>query len=195
MLRPDIKPVNAPMLTLVNAVAVARGISKCTGLKAEIKWPNDIVVNGKKVVGILTEMSAQPDGINYIVVGTGINVHQTSFEEELSEKATSLDIELKQCGKPVKVSRAELLEEILEQFEDCYEIYLRTQDLSGLIEEYNNTLVNKGRRVRVLDPLGEFEGLALGINEQGSLLVEKEDGRITEISSGEVSVRGIYGYV
>lgn len=195
LLRPDIEPANAPMLTLVKAVAVARGISKCTGLKAEIKWPNDVVVNGKKLVGILTEMSAQIDYVNHIVIGTGINVHQTSFSGELAEKATSIDIELKNAGRSEQVLRARLLEEILEQFEECYETYIRTQDMSGLIEEYNAALVNIGRRVRVLDPVGEFEGLALGINERGSLLVEKEEGEITEISSGEVSVRGIYGYV
>lgn len=195
LLRPDIEPANAPMLTLVKAVAVARGISKCTGLKAEIKWPNDVVVNGKKLVGILTEMSAQIDYVNHIVIGTGINVHQTSFSGDLAEKATSIDIELKKAGRSEQVLRARLLEEILEQFEECYETYIHTQDMSGLIEEYNAALVNIGRRVRVLDPVGEFEGLAIGINERGSLLVEKEEGEITEISSGEVSVRGIYGYV
>ena len=195
LLRPEIEPANAPMLTLVKAVAVARGIFKCTGLEAQIKWPNDIVINGKKVVGILTEMSAQIDYVNHIVVGTGINVHQTVFPEELAQKATSLDVELRKQGRNAEFSRAELLEEILEQFEKCYEIYIQTQTLSGLMEEYNGMLVNKGHRVRVLDPLGEFEGQALGINERGSLLVEKNDGKITEISSGEVSVRGIYGYV
>lgn len=195
LLRPNIKPVNAPMLTLVEAVAVARAISKSTGLKAEIKWPNDIVIDGKKAVGILTEMSAQPERVNHILIGTGINMHQTSFPEELAEKATSIDIELKKNHKSAGISEAILLEEILEQFEECYETYLKTQDLSGLLEEYNHTLVNRGRRVRVLDPLGEFEGQALGINPQGSLLVNREDGKITEISSGEVSVRGIYGYV
>lgn len=195
LLRPQIEPVSAPMLTLVMAVAVARGIVKNTGLKAEIKWPNDVVVDGKKVVGILTEMSAQVDYVNHIVIGTGINVHQESLPEELAEKATSLDIELKKQGKTPDISRAQLLEEILEQFEDCYDIFLQTQDLSGLKEEYNECLVNIGRRVRILDPLGEFDGCALGINEHGSLLVKKDNDEITEISSGEVSVRGIYGYV
>lgn len=195
LLRPDIEPANAPMLTLVKAIAVARGVSACTGLKAEIKWPNDVVINGKKIVGILTEMSAQIDYVNHIVIGTGINVHQTSFPEELEEKATSIDMELKRQRKTLRVSRAQLLEKILEQFEICYETYIRTQDLSGLMEEYNRELVNIDRRVRVLDPLGEFEGRALGINERGSLLVERDNGEVAEILSGEVSVRGIYGYV
>ena len=156
--------------------------------------PNDIVINGKKVVGILTEMSAQIDYVNHVVIGTGINVHQSSFPEELAQKATSIDIENEKLGG-AKVSRAQLLEEILEQFEIYYEKYIKTQDLSGLMEEYNQELVNKNRKVRVLDPLGEFEGQALGINAHGSLLVEKDSGETVEISSGEVSVRGIYGYV
>ena len=195
LLRPEIVPENAPMLTLVMALAASKGISRYTGLNAEIKWPNDIVINGKKVVGILTEMSAQVDYINHIVIGTGINVHQSVFSEELAEKATSIDIELNQQKKPSIVSRAQLLEEILEQFEIYYEIYVQTQDLSRLMEEYNENLVNYRRKVRVLDPLGEYQGQALGINKQGSLLVEREDGQMVEVSSGEVSVRGIYGYV
>ena len=129
-----------------------------------------------------------------MVIGTGINVHQSSFPEELAQKATSIDIENEKLGG-AKISRAQLLEKILEQFEIYYEKYIKTQDLSGLMEEYNQELVNKNRKVRVLDPLGEFEGQALGINAHGSLLVEKDSGETVEISSGEVSVRGIYGYV
>lgn len=194
LLKPDMDPSNAPMLTLVKALATAKGIAKSTGLAPAIKWPNDVVVNGKKVVGILTEMSAQVDYINHIVVGTGINVHQKGFPEEIAAKATSLDLELKQLGKRKKIYRAALLAAILGEFESCYEAFMQTQDLSALMEEYNSLLVNCGKEVRVLDPLGEFGGKALGINERGELLVDCK-GEIKKISSGEVSVRGIYGYV
>lgn len=194
LLKPDIDPSNAPMLTLVKALAVVKGITEITGLDAKIKWPNDVVLNGKKIVGILTEMSAQVDYVNHIVVGTGINVHQTEFPEEIAKTATSLDIELKKQGKELQISRAELLAAILKKFEFYYEIYLQTQDLSALVEEYNALLVNCGQKVRVLDPLGEFEGQALGIDTRGELMVETEKG-IVKVSSGEVSVRGIYGYV
>lgn len=194
LLKPDIHPVNAPMLTLVKALAVSKAITDVTGLQAQIKWPNDIVINGRKTVGILTEMSAQVDYVNHIVVGTGINVHQTEFPEEIAQTATSLDLELQREGKKKEISRAELLGVVLEAFEQYYEIYLKTQDLSALMEEYNALLVNCGRRVRVLDPLGEFEGQALGIDGRGELLVEREQG-VVKVSSGEVSVRGIYGYV
>lgn len=194
LLKPEIEPANASMLTLVKALATAAGIREVTGLDAGIKWPNDIVVNGKKVVGILTEMSAQIDYVNHIVVGTGINVHQTEFPPEIADTATSLDLELRHEGTMPQISRAELLGNVLKQFEHYYEIYLKTQDLSALYEEYNTLLVNCGRGVRVLDPMGEFEGTALGIDSRGELLVEGEQG-VEKISSGEVSVRGIYGYV
>ncbi len=165
-----------------------------TGLKPQIKWPNDVVLNGRKVVGILTEMSAQIDYVNHIVVGTGINVSQTEFPEEIAQTATSLKLELERGEKKVSLSRAQILGAVLQYFEQYYEVYLETEDLSALMEEYDSMLVNRGKMVRVLDPLGEYKGTALGINDRGELLVEREDG-ICKVSSGEVSVRGIYGYV
>lgn len=194
LLKPEIDPANAPMLTLVKAMAVVKGIHQVTGLLPQIKWPNDIVLNGKKIVGILTEMSAQVDYINHIVVGTGINVHHREFPEEIAETATSLELELMQTGREQHISRAQLLGAVLEHFELYYEKYLKTQDLSTLMEEYNTMLANKDHRVRVLDPLEEFEGIAIGINQRGELLVDR-DGKLARVSSGEVSVRGIYGYV
>ena len=99
LLKPEIAPANAPMLTLVKAMAVVKGIQQVTGLASQIKWPNHIVLNGKKIVGILTEMSAQIDYVNHIVVGTGINVHHKEFPEEIAETATSLDLELARAGR------------------------------------------------------------------------------------------------
>lgn len=194
LLRPQMDPANASMLTLVKALAVVKGIARATGLEAAIKWPNDVVLNGRKIVGILTEMSAQIDYVNHIVVGSGINVHQKGFPEELAPKATSLDIEMKRLGKEKQIYRAAVLAAVLEEFEAYYGTFMETQDLSALREEYNALLVNCGREVRVLDPLGEFGGKALGINERGELLICCE-GRTVKVSSGEVSVRGIYGYV
>lgn len=194
LLKPPISPGNASMLTLVKGMATVRGISEVTGLKPQIKWPNDVVLNGRKVVGILTEMSAQIDYVNHIVVGTGINVSQTEFPEEIAQTATSLKLELERGEKKVSLSRAQILGAVLQYFEQYYEVYLETEDLSALMEEYDSMLVNRGKMVRVLDPLGEYKGTALGINDRGELLVEREDG-ICKVSSGEVSVRGIYGYV
>lgn len=194
LLKPEINPDNASMLTLVMGMAAVRGMEEVTGLHPQIKWPNDVVLNGKKLVGILTEMSAQVDYVNHIVVGTGINVAQTGFPEEIAKTATSLKLELLETGRDTTVSRAQLLGAVLMQFEQYYEIYLKTQDMSGLMEEYDAMLANCGKSVRVLDPLGEYEGTALGINERGELLVDRGS-EISRVSSGEVSVRGIYGYV
>lgn len=189
LLKPDMNPNHASMLTLVAAMAVARAISKCADTEALIKWPNDIVIGGKKICGILTEMSAQFDFINHIVIGIGINVHNEHFPEEIAETAGSI---LLQTGK--RIRRAELIEQILEQFEHYYAIFMETEDLSGLVREYNSILVNMNKSVRVLDPKEPFEGKAMGITKKGELIVDTWESR-KMVSSGEVSVRGLYGYV
>ena len=177
MLKPEINPNNASMLTLVAAMAPTRAIRRVPGVPAMIKWPNDIVMNGKKVCGILTEMSAQFDYINHIVIGIGINVHNEEFPEEIKETASSLFLESGQ-----HIHRASLIE------------YLKTEDMEGLQKEYDTMLVNRGRQVRVLDPKEPFEGKAMGITKKGELIVDTWESRKL-VSSGEVSVRGIYGYV
>lgn len=189
VLKPDINPNNASMLTLVAAMATAEAISRVTGEEAKIKWPNDIVVGGKKICGILTEMSAQFDYINHIVIGIGINVHNEEFPEEIREMAGSLYLA---CGK--RFHRADLIEAFLEEFEKYYAVYLETEDMQGLYAEYNQMLVNMGRQVKVLDPKEPFEGKAMGITKKGELIVDTWESRKL-VSSGEVSVRGIYGYV
>lgn len=190
MLKPDINPNNASMLTLVSALAVAKALADITGKDAKIKWPNDIVIDGRKVCGILTEMSAQFDYINNIVIGIGINVNNSSFPEEISATASSL--RLLSGGK--KYRRAEIIEKIMEYFEKYYSIFLETEDLSALVNEYDAMLVNMKKQVKVLDPKEPFEGKAMGITKTGELIVDTWESRKL-VSSGEVSVRGIYGYV
>lgn len=224
LLRPDIAVANAPRITLVAAMAVAAAVeqiqgellesdeqqglqaarNKCAGaadindqkissIKPEvrIKWPNDIVINGKKICGILTEMSCQMDYINHVVVGIGINVNNDEFPDEIKETAISL----KQCFEK-EVNRAKLTAYVCNHFEKYYDIFLKTQDLSGLVDEYNSKLANLGAGVRVLDMNGEFDGISKGINPGGELMVIKNDTKEEIlVSSGEVSVRGIYGYV
>lgn len=189
-LKPSYNPDKASMVTLIMALAVAKGIREQTGLAAFIKWPNDVVVNKKKVCGILTEMNAEPDYIHSVVIGTGINVNEQEFPEEIKETATSLFLE-----KGEKITRAQLVVSVMEYFEQDYEKFLEREDLSGLLEEYNELLVNRGRKVKVLDPKQEWEGTAGGINEKGELLVENEKGQLVKVYAGEVSVRGLYGYV
>lgn len=254
LLRPDIKPENAPMLTLVAALAVARAIDVCVGeargetpardaapmqpesadagvpardaalarlqsaadrcrapaqpqstddapperlqsaddadadapARAMIKWPNDILLRGRKVCGILTERSAGRDG--YVLIGIGINVHNEDFPDEISEIATSIYL-----ATGARVRRAELVGRVWEEFEALYEKFCKTQDLSALRAPYEERLASKGRGVRVLDPADPFDGVAEGITERGELIVITPQGRRL-VSSGEVSVRGIYGY-
>lgn len=189
LLKPDISPEHAPMLTLVAAMAVARAIEQMAGIRPGIKWPNDIVLSGKKVCGILTEMKARADGIDYIILGIGINVKVQEFPEEIVQIATSLETECR-CTIDMDI----LLEAVLKEFEHYYDLYMRTLDFRLMQDEYNRCLVNRDKQVKVLDPQGAYEGIARGINAQGELLVERE-GRIYQVNSGEVSVRGIYGYV
>lgn len=190
ILRPEIAPSSASMLTLAAALAVREGIQEETGLSPLIKWPNDLVLNGMKICGILTEMSTELMEIQYVITGIGINVNQREFPPEIRDTATSLSLE---AGRSFR--RSSLIAAILKAFEKDYTAFLKTGDLSLLLEEYNACLVNRGKEVCILDPSGEYRAVAEGIDESGSLLVTLPDGTRREIISGEVSVRGIYGYV
>lgn len=189
LLKPEIKPESASMLTLIAGLSVARAIKEGAGISPQIKWPNDIVINGKKVCGILAELSTEIEQIHYVVVGIGINVRNREFPEEIAPIATSIVLEGKE-----EIRRAELIEAVCRFFEHYYDIFCKTNDLSALCQEYNEYLVNRGRQVKVLDPQKSFEGKALGITDKGELVVETEEGEKL-VSAGEVSVRGIYGYV
>ena len=191
ILKPAMRPEYVSTLTLVAALATAKAIEKEL-FSPLIKWPNDLVVNGKKVTGILTEMSTELDQIHYIVVGVGINVNMDNLPAEISETATSLRIE---SGR--SVSRAGLIVAFLQYFEEDFEKFEKTGDMSLLLKDYNRRLVNRDHMVKILNPSApekEYTGTALGINERGALLVER-DGRTETVMSGEVSVRGVYGYV
>lgn len=190
LLKPDFEPDKASMLTLVMALAVQSAVTEVCGMQAEIKWPNDVVINGKKVTGILTEMSVQGEYIQHVVIGVGVNVKEQEFVPELEGKAASLEQE---SGR--QVSRAVLLEKIMEYFEADYALFVKKLNLSLLMDAYNAALVNCGREVRVLDPAGEYTGMAQGINEKGELCVETAGGNLKKVYAGEVSVRGVYGYV
>lgn len=190
ILKPEYKPDCASMVTLVMALAVAEGICGTCGIEAGIKWPNDIVLNGKKVCGMLTEMSVERDYIHHVVVGAGINVGLQEFAPEIASTAVSLE---QVCGK--KVSRAALVANVMKAFEKYYDGFEQEQSLAGLLEQYNSLLVSMDGEVCVLDPKGQYRGISRGINERGELLVELADGTVAEVYAGEVSVRGIYGYV
>lgn len=191
LLCPKVAADRAPMLTLIMAYALAKAIRELTGeATAQIKWPNDIVIGGKKVAGILTEMGFREDKSYYVVIGVGVNLGKQEFGEELSDKATDIET---QYG--YGLDKETVLKKVLGLFEKECKIFEKQQDLSFLLDRYNGMLINKGKRVRVLDPKGEYEGEAQGINVGGELLVRKDDGSIALVYAGEVSVRGLYGYV
>ena len=189
LLRPQIHPMSASMLTLVAAMAVYDAISSRVEGCA-IKWPNDIVINGRKVCGILTEMSSELDNIHYVVIGIGINVNADDFPEDIAAVAASMHVITGEYYK-----RAEIIADVWKSFEKYYDQFLQTENLSLMVESYNQRLVNMGRKVYIEERGSQYEGTACGIDSEGALLVEKTDGTRTAVISGEVSVRGVLGYV
>lgn len=192
LLRPGIAPDKVSQITLLMALAVTRALREQYAYDAAIKWPNDIVINGKKVCGILTELYPDADGRYFIVIGCGINVGQKRVPDELQGIATSLFLE---NDRNSLIANDKLLQDILTELEPYYERFLISGSLAEFADEYNARLVSLDKEVRVLDPKGEYTGISKGINDKGELLVERLDGTVEEVYAGEVSVRGLYGYV
>lgn len=187
ILKPQIPPVEASMITLIGAMAV-RDMLESYGLDGGIKWPNDLVVDKKKITGILTEMSAGPDQINYIVLGIGINVNMKEFPEELKESAISMAMV---SGK--NYHRAEIIQRVMKSFEEYYRVFLKEGNLAFMKQQYNECLVHMNKEISVHEIRRVWKGISKGINDIGELIVSTEEGD-TVVRSGEVSIRGIYGY-
>lgn len=182
ILRPEIPPQQAPQLTLLTAVAVAQGIQEATGLIPNIKWPNDILINNKKVVGILTELQAESDRINSVIIGIGINVNQLNFPDEIASIATSLAIE-----KGIKINRAKIIQHILLKIEKLYKEYL--QNGFSLIKVlWESYAISIGRRIIARTLNETIEGIATGITEEGVLLLEGLDGEIHHVYSADIEL-------
>ena len=184
LLRPDFLPQEAPKCTLMAAVAVAQAMEKF-GLRAAIKWPNDILHDGRKLVGILTEMSAEMDRVNYIVIGIGINVNiaEEDFPEELRPIATSL---MQMKGEPL--SRVAFLQELLRALDVLYADVQRA-GFAPVLAAWKKYAVTLGQQVRVLGPGGEtFEGTAADIDAEGALLIDTKEGQ-RRVLAGDVSIR------
>ena len=190
LLRPEFEPDKAPMLTLVMAYSAAEAIRSITGLDIQIKWPNDLVWEGRKLVGILTEMSVKKGSIEYVVVGVGVNVNIEHFAREVADTAVSIR---QATGKIWE--KEVLITEIAKHFEENYKLFEQTEDLSGILEAYNHYLVNCGKEVCIIGEKESYRAYALGINDHGELIVRHEDGTEEAVYAGEVSVRGVYGYV
>jgi BirA family biotin operon repressor/biotin-[acetyl-CoA-carboxylase] ligase len=182
-LKPKMAPSEAPKLTLMTAVAVTKAIREFTGLNAVIKWPNDVLVAGRKVAGILTEMAAEADRIDYLVFGIGINLNLklADLPVSLRKEAGSL---MAEYGAPIP--RADFLAYLLKVLEDEYE-YLLESGFGKLLQEWREYDGTRGRRVQIETPEGKIEGVAQGIDDEGSLIVEV-DGERRRVRSGSVSM-------
>ena len=184
ILRPPFPPQEAPKCTLMAAVAINRAIRDCTGIASGIKWPNDILINGKKLVGILTEMSAEMDAINHVVIGMGVNVNIAADEIplELQAVATSLQIE---TGAPVP--RLDLFVQILARLEELY-LTAKKEGFATVLEAWRQESITLNRVVNVIAPDRTFVGKAVDIDADGALLVETATG-IERVLAGDVSIR------
>lgn len=185
ILRPAIMPNEAPQLTFLSAVAVARAITLTTGLKPEIKWPNDLLIGGKKVAGLLNEMSAETDGINFVTLGIGVNLNMTAgqFPGDLRHPATSLLIE---SGSPVERSRFTAI--MLNELDKLYAGFLAS-GFATVREEWQRLCNAAGREVAVSDGGADtLRGLFAGIDADGAMLVKTAEGGIERVLSGDVRV-------
>jgi len=184
LLRPNVHPSQVAKLSLLTALSAANAIMRETGLDARIKWPNDIVVSGRKVCGMLLEMTADENTVYDVVAGVGINVHQKEFDSEIMHTASSLEL---LTGKTL--SCAALIRSFLEEFEHAMEL-----PDDEMMAQYVARSATLGQRVQVISLAGTFTGEAKAVTESGSLLVCDEEGMLREVLAADVSVRGIMGY-
>lgn len=203
VLRPSILPDEVQVITLGASVAVVKAIKKVTGIETGIKWPNDIVVEGKKLCGILTEMSCEQDRINYIVVGIGVNVNhfQEDFPLELRNKAVSIKayaeekgLDINVCRKDGNIRRSSIIREIAGELEKMY-FDINNRKTLNIIEKWKSCSATLGREVTVNIKGVEYAGRAVDITNEGKLVVDCGDGIRREVVSGEVMVRGLMGYI
>ncbi len=190
VVRPELEPENIQVITLAASVAVVEAIKETQGIICGIKWPNDIILDGRKLGGILTELSAEPGHVNYVVVGIGINVNQDleHFDYEIRQKAVSLKM---YDNKPVQ--RSKLLGSILTSFEKLYKSVLLGKN-KDIIDKWSEYSVTIGKEVKVAYRNVEYIGTAQSIAADGRLIVKCKDGVTREISAGEIQVRGLLGY-
>ncbi|HUC52789.1 MAG TPA: biotin--[acetyl-CoA-carboxylase] ligase [Candidatus Cybelea sp.] len=182
LLRPKLAPVQAPLLTMMAGLSAHAAAEAVTGLKVDLKWPNDLLIRGKKAGGILTEMHAEPNQVRFVIVGIGLNVNQEKFPGELANLATSLRLE---TGKAH--SRMELLMRLLREFESDYNRFLQDGVASVVARFESVSSYARGKRVRVTNGTESYAGTTAGLGPEGLLQVEREDGRITAVISGDVT--------
>ncbi len=182
LLRPPILPFEAPKLTFLSAVAVCRAINICTGLQPTVKWPNDILLNGAKVAGLLNEMSSETDQVHYVVLGIGVNLNMNAeqFPEGLRYPATSLAIVAGQV-----ISRLDFTRTLLQEIDALYQIYLE-QGSTPILSAWTELCDLTGKSVQVDCNESQVEGTMIGLAEDGALLVRTAAGKIESIYAGDV---------
>lgn len=192
LLRPRLAPETVANLTAWVAVAVCDGVEACCGVRPQIKWTNDIVLNGKKLCGILTELGleSETNSLDYLVTGIGINTNQRreDFAPEIRDMATSLALEL---GRPVR--RVELARHVIQALDRMYQNF--PENKAAYLDRYRQDCLTTGRPVQLITPTQRREAQAVEIDGQFRLVVEFPDGSREALMAGEVSVRGMYGYV
>jgi BirA family transcriptional regulator, biotin operon repressor / biotin---[acetyl-CoA-carboxylase] ligase len=185
LLRPPITPVAACQLTFLSVVAVARAIEKCSELKPQIKWPNDILISGKKVAGLLNEMNAETEKVNFVVLGIGVNLNMRLSqlsEGLLRHPATSL---LEEGG--VEVDRVGFARTLLKEVDELYDIFLREGE-GPVRAEWLERSAMTGRSVKVSTGTREFTGVVQGVDPYGGLQVLRSDGVVETVLSGDVGL-------
>ena len=187
LLRPRLKPEHAPLITLGAAMAMAQAVRETCGMDVRIKWPNDLVCGGKKLCGILLEMSAEPDAIEYVVVGIGLNVYHSAVPPELLHQAAAIE----DFTQPPR--RCVILTHYLAALEDII-TRLEERGFDGIIDDYRALSCTLGSDVRVTGSVN-LTGHAEDLDASGALMVRTEDGALHRVLSGDVSVRGLMGYV
>ena len=181
LLRPKLAPVQAPLLTMMAGLSAHTAIQAQTGLAVDLKWPNDLLIGGKKAGGILTEMHAEPGQVRFVIVGIGLNVNQEKFPTELAS-ATSLRVE---SGSPQ--SRLELLVRLLREFERDYNEFL-SDGPATVIERFTRvSSYAQGKRVRVSNGKENFTGTTAGLGPEGLLQVKRDSGQVTTVIAGDVA--------
>ena len=196
LLRPRLQPEQAQLCTLAAALAVVYTIREaCPGLVPRIKWPNDVVIGQGKCCGILSEMGMRAGGVDYVVTGVGLNVNQTAFPAELSDRAVSLLGEVRKAGcAGDTLSRTQLLCHFLGEMERLMDA-VEAGGFAAIRADYEAASATIGQRVQVIAPAETYTGLAEAVDETGALLVRREDGTLVQVLCGDVSVRGLMGYV